>query len=152
MASPRFPAGYQNVPVRAALDALASEPSMDGLDALLKASVRGGLAVDVTGSTPETGTRIRTIVSTDGEPVLPLFTSIDEVKLAVASALDAAASAGERDQVAVQAAILPARDALALIGSDEFVAVQFDPGSTAQVIMRTHIETALKAAERTGTE
>ncbi|MEO6827179.1 MAG: SseB family protein [Microbacteriaceae bacterium] len=147
----RFPASYQNTPVREALAVLAEQPSLAGLEALLAASVRGGLAVDLTGSTPESGTRVRTIVSTDGRPVLPLFTSIAEVKLAVAMTQPDDGGTGKPGSrgatgIAAQAAILPAIDALALIRSDEFVAVQFDPGSTAQVVARAHIETALERA------
>ncbi len=66
----RFPQSYENVAVRKALDAINAEPTLETLDALLEAALAGGLVVDVTGSTAASGTRIRTIASTAGEPVL----------------------------------------------------------------------------------
>jgi len=133
--TPRFPQTYENLPVRNALDELAATPSMEGLDRLLTAALAGGLVIDVTGSTPETGTHVRTIATTDGRPVLPLFTSMKALENAVGQAL------GPGTQV--QATIVPGRDALSLIGTADFVAVQFNPGGHAQVIAREHIETAL---------
>ena len=131
---PAFPKSYENVPVRHALEKLAAAPSMAALDELLTASVKGALVVDVTGSTPETGTRVRTISSTDGRPVLPLFTSMRELETAVGQA-----EAG----AAVQAIIIPGREALDLIATADFIAVQFNPGSHAQVVAREHVEAAL---------
>lgn len=133
--APRFPQSYENVPVRRALEELALTPSMDALDELLAAAVKGGLVIDVTGSTPETGTHVRTIASTTGEPVLPLFTSMAALKAAVAGAGGTGAQ--------VQATIIPGKEALALIDTAEFVAVQFNPGSHGQVVAREHIERAL---------
>ena len=133
---PRFPAGYVNVPVRDALVAIAAEPSREHLDALLAAAVTGGLVVDVTGSTAQ-NTTLRTIASTTGEAVLPLFTSMSVLEAAVAST---ASGAGTR----VQAVIVPAAEALGFITSADFVAVQFNPGAEeTMVIARSHIETAL---------
>jgi hypothetical protein len=133
---PRFPQSYENGPVRAALAAIAAEPTLENLDALLAAAVKGGLVVDVTGSTPQ-DTRLRTISSTTGETVLPLFTSMKALRSAVASTAD-----GEGRQV--QAVIVPAVDALGFIGTADFVAVQFDPGAAdTMVVARSHIESAL---------
>ena len=141
---PAYPQTYENVPVRVALEQIATEPTRAALDDLLAASQRGGLVIDVTGSTAETGTRLRTIASTAGEPVLPLFTSIDQLKSAVQAAAE---EAGSVSAVEVQAVILPAREALELIGSADFVAAQFNPGSrTAMVVARSHIEEALAAS------
>ncbi len=135
-ASPRFPSGYENVPVRKALTAITAEPSLENLDALLAAAVKGGLVVDVTGSTPH-DTRLRTISSTTGESVLPLFTSMKALRAAVASTAE-----GEGTQV--QAVIVPALEALGFISSADFVAVQFDPGAAdTMVVARSHIESAL---------
>ncbi len=134
-AGPRFPQSYENVPVRKALEAIAAEPTREALDALLTAATKGGLVVDVTGSTAETGTRVRTVASTDGQPVLPLFTSMNALRDAVGAAV------GKGTQV--QAVILPALDALALIETDDFVAVQFNPGTITMVVARSHIESAL---------
>jgi hypothetical protein len=135
-ATPRFPSTYENVPVRKALAAITAEPSLQNLDALLAAAVKGGLVVDVTGSTPQ-DTRLRTISSTTGESVLPLFTSMKALQAAVASTAE-----GEGTQV--QAVIVPALEALGFITSADFVAVQFDPGAAdTMVVARSHIESAL---------
>ena len=136
MAQPRFPQSYENVPVRTALTALAAEPTLENLDALLATAVRGGLVVDVTGSTPQ-DTRLRTISSTTGEAVLPLFTSMNALRAAVAQS-------AEGEGARVQAVILPALEALGFIRTAEFVAVQFDPGAAhTMVVARSHIESAL---------
>ncbi|MFF9564220.1 SseB family protein [Leifsonia sp. NPDC014704] len=136
MAQPRFPQSYENVPVRTALTTLAAEPTLENLDALLAAAVKGGLVVDVTGSTPQE-TRLRTISSTTGEAVLPLFTSMNALRAAVAQS-------AEGEGARVQAAIVPALEALRFIRTAEFVAVQFDPGAAhTMVVARSHIESAL---------
>ena len=134
--TPRFPASYENTPVHRALAALVAEPSLEGLNELMRASLTGGLVVDVTGSTAETGTRIRTISSTDGQLVLPLFTSMDELRRAVSAA-------AEGDGAQVQAIVIPAKEALSFIETADFVAVQFNPGGTTMVVARSHIESAL---------
>jgi len=134
--SPRFPQTYENVPVRKALADIAAEPTLPNLEALLTAAVKGGLVVDVTGSTPE-DTRLRTISSTTGEPVLPLFTSMKALRSAVGQTAEGAGTK-------VQAIIVPAVEALGFVRTAEFVAVQFDPGSEqTMVVARSHIETAL---------
>ncbi|HEV7184458.1 MAG: SseB family protein [Actinomycetales bacterium] len=134
--TPRFPSGYENVPVRRALATIVAEPSIPNLDALLAAAVKGGLVVDVTGSTPE-NTTLRTLSSTTGEAVLPLFTSMKALRSAVASV-----PGGEGTQV--QAVIVPATEALGFIASADFVAVQFNPGDDeTMVVARSHVESAL---------
>lgn len=134
--APRFPQTYENVPVRKALAAIAAEPSLTNLEALLAAAVKGGLVVDVTGSTPQ-DTRLRTISSTTGEPVLPLFTSMKALRGAVGQTAEGAGTT-------VQAVIVPAVEALGFIRTAEFVAVQFDPGSEqTMIVARSHIESAL---------
>ncbi|PJJ65261.1 SseB family protein [Compostimonas suwonensis] len=137
MALTRFPASYTNTPVEKALADLAAAPSMEALGELLAASMKGGLVLDVTGSTPESGTRLRTVHTPDGQAVLPLFTSVEEVRRAVP----------EEQLPQVQVTIVPGKDALALIRTAEFVAVQYNPGSAAQVIARTHIDAALDEAQ-----
>jgi hypothetical protein len=137
-AAPRFPQTYENVPVRSALAAIVAEPSLPHLEALLAAAQKGGLVVDVTGSTPD-DTRLRTISSTTGEQVLPLFTSMKALRSAVGRA-------AEGSGTTVQAVIVPAAEALGFIRTAEFVAVQFDPGSeNTMVVARSHIESALGA-------
>ena len=131
----RFPQSYENVAVRQALDAINAQPTLEALDALLEAALAGGLVVDVTGSTGASGTRIRTIASTDGEPVLPLFTSMKALRDAVGAAVGKG--------VKVQAVVIPSREALALIETADFVAVQFNPGTNTMVVARSHIESAL---------
>ena len=131
----RFPQNYENVAVRQALDAINAQPTLEALDALLEAALTGGLVVDVTGSTGASGTRIRTIASTDGEPVLPLFTSMKALRDAVGAAVGKG--------VKVQAVVIPSREALALIETADFVAVQFNPGTNTMVVARSHIESAL---------
>lgn len=134
--APRFPQTYENVPVRRALAAIAAEPTLENLEVLLAAAVKGGLVVDVTGSTPQ-DTRLRTISSTTGEPVLPLFTSMKALRGAVGQTAEGAGTK-------VQAVIVPAVEALGFIRTAEFVAVQFDPGSEqTMVVARSHIESAL---------
>ena len=134
--APRFPQTYENVPVRKALADIAAEPSLPHLEALLAAAVKGGLVVDVTGSTPQ-DTRLRTISSTTGEPVLPLFTSMKALRSAVGQTAEGAGTK-------VQAVIVPAVEALGFIRTAEFVAVQFDPGSEqTMVVARSHVESAL---------
>lgn len=134
--APRFPQTYENAPVRAALTAIAAEPNLENLDALLAAAVKGGLVVDVTGSTPQ-DTRLRTISSTTGEAVLPLFTSMKALRAAVAQT-------AEGEGTRVQAVIVPATEALGFIRTADFVAVQFDPGAGhTMVVARSHIESAL---------
>lgn len=136
MAQPRFPQSYENVPVRTALTTLAAEPTLENLDSLLAAAVKGGLVVDVTGSTPQ-DTRLRTISSTTGEAVLPLFTSMNALRAAVAQS-------AEGEGARVQAVIVSALEALGFIRTAEFVAVQFDPGAPhTMVVARSHIESAL---------
>jgi len=136
--TPRFPQSYENVPVRTALTAIAAEPTLDNLDALLAAAVKGGLVVDVTGSTPQ-DTRLRTISSTTGESVLPLFTSMKALRSAVGQT-------AEGEGTRVQAVIVPATEALGFIRTADFVAVQFDPGAAhTMVVARSHIESALDA-------
>lgn len=137
MAAPagRFPQTYENGPVRKALASIAAEPTMENLQALLAAATTGGLVVDVTGSEPGE-VRLRTIQSTAGEPVLPLFTSMKALR----NAVGAAGGKGTR----VQAVIVPAAEALGYIANADFVAVQFDPGAAhTMVVARSHIESAL---------
>lgn len=123
------------MPVKRALEALAAAPTMAGLDALLAAALEGGLTVDVTGSLPGREPTVRTLLSSESKLVLPIFTSVRELR-------DAITKAGSRGR-RVQALTLPARDALALALTGEFSAVQFNPGSQAIVVAREHIEKAL---------
>jgi hypothetical protein len=133
-----FPRSYENTAVRDALDTYSAAPTVARIEAVLAAARDGGLAVDVTGSTAESGLRIRTIPSTAGELVLPLFTSLAELGLAVPE--------DQRD--GIQGNMMPAAQALGLINAADFVAVQFDPGSRAVVVKRSLVEAALGLAPK----
>ncbi|MCS5717464.1 SseB family protein [Herbiconiux sp. CPCC 205763] len=127
--APAFPKSYSNRPLRKALETFAALPNRTTLDALLAAMRTGGLVVDITGSTDATDPQLRTILSTTGELVLPLFTSVAELRLAVPV----------EQRPTAQAMILPAREALALVETADFVAVQFDVASLAQVVKREFV-------------
>lgn len=132
-ARPARPGPYRNSEAREALEALVAEPTSEGVERLLTACLEGSLVVDVTGSQPGGVPHVRTVATTTGEQVLPLFTSTDEVRAAVP----------HQQHPRVQMLVLPGREAFALIGTADFVAVQLDPGSIAQVVARSHIERAL---------
>ena len=126
-------ADYANTPVRAALTALQQTPDYAHLAAFLNALRDGYLVVDVTGApSKKRGHRVRMIRSTTGQPVLPIFTSMAELR--------AIAPAGRSEQV--KGAVMPARDALALIGSDRFVAAEFDKASASLVVLRKYVALA----------
>jgi hypothetical protein len=126
---PAFPKSYSNRPLRKALETFRALPSRTTLDPLLAALRTGGLVLDITGTTDAADPQLRTILSTDGELVLPVFTSVAELRLAVP----------EEQRATAQAMILPAPEALALLDTADFVAIQLDPGSTAQIIMREFV-------------
>lgn len=126
-------ADYANEAVRSALTALQQIPDYVHLAAFLTALRDGYLVVDVTGApSKKKGHRVRTIRSTTGKPVLPIFTSMAELRAV------APASRGHQ----VKGAVMPARDALALIGSDRFVAAEFDKASAALVLLRKYVTLA----------
>ncbi|MFB2580042.1 SseB family protein [Herbiconiux sp. P15] len=127
--TPAFPKSYANRPLRRALETFAALPNRTTLDALLASMRTGGIVVDISGTTEAADPQVRTLLSTSGELVLPLFTSIAELRLAVP----------EEARATAQAMILPAAEALALVHTADFVAVQFDPGSLAQVIKRDFV-------------
>jgi hypothetical protein len=134
-ARPARPGPYRNTAAREALEALVAAPTAEGVDRLLDACLEGSLVVDVTGSQPGGVPHVRTVATTTGEQVLPLFTSTDEVRTAVP----------RQQHPRVQMLVLPGREAFALIGTADFVAVQLDPGSIAQVVARSFVERALDA-------
>jgi len=136
-ATPQIPedvhADYANEAVRSALVALRATPDYEHLAAFLEALREGYLVVDVSGApSKKKGHRIRTIRSTKGQLVLPLFTSMDELRAMV--------PADRRDLV--KGAVMPAREALALIASDRFVAAEFDKASASLVVLRKYISLA----------
>ncbi|MCW2289424.1 type III secretion system (T3SS) SseB-like protein [Leucobacter luti] len=126
-------AEYANEGARAALDAFQQTPDYPHLAAFLTALRDGYLVIDVTGATSKKrGARVRTIRSTSGQLVLPIFTSMAELREIV--------PADRRDQL--QGAVMVAREALALIASDRFVAAEFDKGSAALVVLRKYVALA----------
>lgn len=137
MAEAQIPEGltadYANEAVREALDALQATPDYPHLAAFLAALREGYLVVDVTGTQRKKATHVRTIRSTQGQLLLPLFTSMDELRRAVPRA--------KAEQA--RGAIMPAEEALRLIGTDRFVAAQFDAGSAALVVLRKYLELVL---------
>lgn len=125
-------ADYANEEVRNALQKLQKAPDYDHLAAFLLALREGYLVVDVTGTSTKRGPRVRTIRSTKGQLVLPLFTSMAELRAAIPA----------KDHEQLKGAVLVAREALALISSDRFVAAEIDKASAALVILRKYISLA----------
>lgn len=125
-------ADYANTQAQAALRALQETPDYAHLAAFLNSLREGYLVVDITGTSPKRGPRVRTIRSTKGQLVLPLFTSMAELRAVVPA----------KRQDAVKGAILSATEALALISSDRFVAAEIDKASAALVVLRKYITLA----------
>lgn len=133
-------ANYENTAAREALVAFQQTPDYEHLAAFLNALREGYLVVDVTGtSTKKKGPRVRTIRSTKGQLVLPIFTSMDELR-----ALGNVSRGQE-----LKGAIMPARSALSLIQADRFVAAEFDKASASLVCLRKFVELALGEGEIT---
>lgn len=137
MADAQIPEGltadYANTRVRDAMVALQEQPDYERLAAFLDALREGFLVADVTGTAKKKATHIRTIRSTTGQLVLPLFTSMAELRLAMPK--------GRADQA--KGALMPASEALRLIRTKPFIAAQFDTGSAAFVVRRKYVELVL---------
>lgn len=129
-------ADYENVFVQQAIDDFQATPDYEHLASFLTAIREGYLVVDVTGTPNKKSTRIRTIRSTTGQLILPLFTSMHELRQAVASG----GRKSSKDQA--KGAVMPALEALALIETDRFVAAQFNPASDALVVLRKYVALA----------
>ena len=124
---------YENTAAREALTAFHATPDYEHLAALLNSFREGYLVADVSGTGGKRrGPRVRTIRSTRGQLVLPLFTSLAELR----------ALTPEHKRSEVKGAVLPARDALGLIHSDRFVAAEFDKSSASLVLLRKYITLA----------
>lgn len=133
-------ADYANDAVRAALHALQETPDYPHLAAFLLALREGYLVVDITGTAgKKRGPRARTLRSTSGQLVLPIFTSMAELR--------AVAPASRAEEL--KGAVMPAQQALALIASDRFVAAEFDKASAALVVLRKYVTLAASSAEIT---
>lgn len=135
-------ADYVNEAAQAALAAFQATPDYEHLAVFLNALREGYLVVDVTGEpSKKKRHRIRTIRSTKGQLVLPLFTSMDELREVVPA---------ERRHM-MRGAVMPARDALAFIGADRFVAAEFNKGPASLVLLRKYVALALGEDEITAT-
>lgn len=138
MAEAKIPEGVsadtENTAVRDAIIALQAAPDYERLAAVLEALREGFLIVDVTGTPKKKATRTRTTRSTTGQLILPIFTSMNELRAAVPK--------GKAEDA--RGAIMPASIALRLIRSDKFVAAQINPGSPSElVIVRKYMELAI---------
>ncbi|QIM19502.1 SseB family protein [Leucobacter coleopterorum] len=125
-------ADYANEEVQETLRTLQQTPDYDHLAAFLTSLREGYLVIDVTGTSTKRGPRVRTIRSTKGQLVLPLFTSMAELRAAIPA----------KDQEHLKGAVMVAREALALISSDRFVAAEIDKASASLVILRKYISLA----------
>ena len=126
-------ADYANEAAEQALKSFQESPDYPHLAEFLTALRSGHLVVDVSGtSSKKKGPRIRTIRSTKGQLVLPLFTSMQQLRETVPA---------ER-RAEVRGAVVPAREALALISSDRFVAAEFNKSSASLVLLRKYVSLA----------
>lgn len=137
-------ADYVNEKIEEALTLLQQEPDYQKLAELLSAMREGHLFVDVTGTpTKKKGPRLRTTRTTKGQLVLPIFTSMPALRSAVASG-------GRRQTAEPKGALMPALEALKLIESDRFVAIEINPGSIgSMVVLRKYVTLALNDEEIT---
>lgn len=140
MAEAQIPEGltadYENTAVRAAIHTLQATPDYAHLAAFLAALREGYLVVDVTGTAKKKATHIRTIRSTKGQLLLPLFTSMAELRGALPK--------GKAEHA--KGAIMPIAEALRLMHTSPFVAAQFNAGSDALVVLRKYIDLVLSDA------
>lgn len=150
-------ADYENVEVRAALAALQETPDYASLVSVLESLREGYLVADVTGSQnpaqqnstenaakkkggKKRGTRVRVIRSTAGQLVLPLFTSMAQLRATVTDV--------QHEQL--RGAMMPAREALNLITTDRFTAAEFDKGAPhSLVLLRKYVTLAAGGDEVT---
>lgn len=127
-------ADYVNEPVEEALRALHAQPDYERLAHFLEVLRGGYLFVDVTGGVSKKKTRIRMVRATSGESVLPIFTSVAQIR----------AAQGPQSAHEVKGALMPALDALRLIHTSGCVAVELNPaGDPNQIFLRKFIELAI---------
>lgn len=130
---------YVNAAVEEALAELRDTPDYTRLASFLEALRTGYLVVDITGTPQKKGTRIRTTRSTRGQLVLPLFTSMAELREAVAAGGRKAKGRGAAAAGDAKGAVMPAKEALRLIESDRFVAAELNPAHDPLVVLRKYI-------------
>lgn len=139
-------ADYVNEEVEAAHASLLEAPNYERLAVFLETLREGYLFVDVTGApknSKKQGIRIRTTRSTKGQLLLPLFTSMEALRAAVAS--------GGRKGGDPKGVLTPALEALRMIRTDRFIAVQLNPGPGELVVLRKYIERVIDGDEITPT-
>ncbi len=132
-------ADYENTEVAQALARLQLQGDYPALADFLTALRHGYLVVDVTGwqgKKQRKRPRVRTLRTARGQAVLPIFTSMQQLRQAVTAA-------------APKGAIMPAARALELIRTGPFVAAEFNPGTAKQIVLRKFIELVLSDAEIT---
>lgn len=121
---------YVNEAAEAALSAFHATPDYEHLAEFLLSLREGNLVVDVTGEpSKKKGHRIRTIRSTQGKLVLPLFTSMPKLREVVPS----------NRQHLMKGAVMPSRQALSFIAADRFVAAEINKGESSLVLLRKYI-------------
>lgn len=156
-------ADYENTAVREALVALQETPDYAHLTEFLLSLRTGYLIADVTGSAKlanasshtnanahtnthakpkskqskkaqkKLATRARTIRSTTGQLVLPLFTSMAQLRAVVTDV--------KHDEL--KGAMMPAREALGLITTDRFAAAEIDKAAPhSLVVLRKYVSLA----------
>ncbi|MDO4241174.1 MAG: SseB family protein [Microbacteriaceae bacterium] len=130
-------AGYSNDSLLATLAPLQNGGGYPELAAFLQALREGFLIVDITGTnSKKKGPRARTIRATNGQQVLPLFTSMAELR-----------RAARND--GVKGAVMPAAEALALVRGGTIAGIELNPGSAKLVLLRKFVEFALDEPEIT---
>lgn len=133
-------ADYVNEEAQGALAAFQATPDYEHLAAFLNALREGYLVVDVTGEpSKKKRHRIRTIRSTTGKLVLPLFTSMAGLRSIVP---------GDRQHL-LRGAVMPATVALGLIATDRFVAAEIDKSGASLVLLRKYVVLAASSDEIT---
>lgn len=133
-------ADYVNEEAQGALAAFQATPDYEHLAAFLNALRTGYLVVDVTGEpSKKKRHRIRTIRSTTGKLVLPLFTSMAGLRAIVP---------GDRQHL-LRGAVMPATVALGLIATDRFVAAEIDKSGASLVLLRKYVVLAASSDEIT---
>lgn len=137
-------ADYVNEDIEAALASLREAPNYDRLSLFLNTLRDGYLFVDVTGA-PKTGkkagVRIRTTRSTKGQLLLPLFTSMDQLRQAVSSS--------GRKTGNPKGVLTPSVEALRMIHTDRFIAAQLNPGPSELVVLRKYLDRVIDGDEIT---
>lgn len=135
---------YVNEAVETAHASLLEAPNYERLAAFLTTLRDGSLFVDVSGAPTkgkQKGPRIRTTRSTKGQLLLPLFTSMDALRGAVRSA--------GRKAHTPKGALLPTLEALIIVRSDRFAAVQLNPGPGELVVLGKYIDLVLDGEDIT---